>query len=408
MSNPNRNRQNPNPNGIINPNAPLPAAPQAVPMARYAIKIKGFSGDTNPVKYLREFANVCQGNRWPQDLWPGYLITHLEDEAKKLYNNFIAERRLRYDGQVAPPITFEELSELLIRGFASLTDPLYHEEKLRQRKQRIGKSVEKYTYDLIDICNDVDPKMPEAVKVRWLIKNSRPNYIPQILILQPKIVQVFLSILRRIKQGNYLANKRTADILALEEQVTNLTLAITTLDNKVADTTQMATKETSSRSTPTPQRCFGCGRIGHVVAQCRSSGSSALSQQRWRQRDPSNENGCYTCGSIYHRTRACPKKDLKQPFRTIHQTSTHSTRDCRANQEQPFCTFHQTNTHNTRDCRAIQKSRTRGGYRPPPNGPNRSRYPPAFPTGPQYKSNDPTGPPQPPPQLIQGPTPPAN
>jgi hypothetical protein len=68
----------------------------------------------------------------------------------------------------------------------------------------INESPETYTFALLSLLQDFNPDMPTAEKLRWLIKNARPNFIKQINMQQPTTIDQFLDLMRRVEHTQYL------------------------------------------------------------------------------------------------------------------------------------------------------------------------------------------------------------
>jgi len=396
---PNRGLLDPN---VVNPNAasqyPMLSAALAAHQnqykASYKIPLARYNGLTSAYRFLEEFSEQLQGNNFPRSEWVRLLIPHLDGAAKRFYHDWIKKRNAQYEGRFVPPITWEEASMAIQSGFQSHHNLAVLEQKCRRRKQTAEEIPEVYVYDLVTLLDDFDPNMSEATKVNWLTKNARPSYISNLTLADPKTVSEFLQTLRQIHKGQILTSERT-DVAALEQQISELTVAVSAIDDKV---TSVAQSTNQSESRPYFDRNAPRNRSARSQSQGREF-SNNVSFQAPRNNFSQNENfngplvqnqrqsrygqfsqnppatyKCFICGNPGHLAPACPyRPSLARGRPNLQGGRPFAGPNNRFNNgqfnsgSQRFCMFHQVNTHDTSECRVPQAKNLLGaGRRGPP------------------------------------------
>jgi hypothetical protein len=195
-------------------------------------------------------------------------------------------------------------------------------DKLSQRKQQYDESITTYFDDIITLCREVDPKMPDAIIIQHLMKGINPEFRKELTRRQTTIstLSEFLKI-AKLEQDLHDTFSQVQDttiqsevhpMYYLSSQVnqmsshnnqkyrrqqptsrnqnyrstTNATRTIPTYkqtSSHVPETTLERNRQTQYRS------CKICGKQNHRSIDCNKKQSS----------------GCYNCGK-QHSVRDCP------------------------------------------------------------------------------------------------------
>jgi len=103
----------------------------------------------------------------------------------------------------------------LTAAFQEVAPDVKNQMLLEERRQRIDESVESYYYSVLNLCNEVDATMTEARRVRYLIRGLRPQYLENILPLDPQLVTEVLQHMRKVAEGKFLISKQETDYYAV-------------------------------------------------------------------------------------------------------------------------------------------------------------------------------------------------
>jgi len=194
---------------------PPPAPPLPI-QAKYTAPIPKYDGNYCPARYLRKFESIMKTNNWTKDRWLALLAVNLEGTAEQFYTSWIEQQKRAAAAGGAAAIDFDTLAKALQQAFKSHSDKAMVEEKCRARRQLLNESPEAYTYALLALLQDFDNDMPEEEQVRWLTRNARPAFMKEINMHDPKTIDTFLTLMRRVQHTHYLMADR-ADIAAIEE-----------------------------------------------------------------------------------------------------------------------------------------------------------------------------------------------
>jgi Retrotransposon gag protein/Zinc knuckle len=133
--------------------APKVALPAVEPGCFY-----GKAGE-NVKNYIENFEAAATANRWTEAVRKQYLPFYLRDTARKWYNGCKDTAELG---------TWEELKELFKAAFDNADFQEMLEIKLINRKRVGGERLEGYIYDVLDLCRQIDPDMPQRLKIRHI------------------------------------------------------------------------------------------------------------------------------------------------------------------------------------------------------------------------------------------------
>ena len=180
---------------------------QTIPQAKYTHPIPKYDGTSCARSFLQKFQNAMSVNNW-QDRdgkWLPILIGHLTGSAEFWYCVWIERQRqlaraaAPNNPNAAPAITYDMLTDALKHAFLSHSDPNLLEDRCKMRKQLVNEKPECYTFNLLALLNEYDNDMPETEQIRYLIRNSRPEYQEQVTVQNPRTIADFLDTMRRIE-----------------------------------------------------------------------------------------------------------------------------------------------------------------------------------------------------------------
>ena len=150
-----------------------PAAPP-IPIVQIQRRVKDppkFEGkpQDDVVAWLEEYQDTADYNLWAPEERLHHVKWALTGFAKNWYRNLNPR-----------PATFQEFPQVIQGAFKH---PAYDSgiaAQLRQRKQGIDESPVMYCFDKLNLCNRVDPRMAEGVKLDHLIRGMKPTLVERI------------------------------------------------------------------------------------------------------------------------------------------------------------------------------------------------------------------------------------
>lgn len=125
--------------------------------------LRKFDGTTSVTSWFNEFEAFCDTNGFDEDKRIKVLPSYLTDSAKQCFN--IHKKRTRgYN------VTYDYIKQFFLSSFKSKTSPEEHNRQLLQRKLRQNESYETYFWDILTLCDLVNPNMADEEIVRHLLK----------------------------------------------------------------------------------------------------------------------------------------------------------------------------------------------------------------------------------------------
>jgi len=246
--------------------------------AHIAVTPPKFSGkpDEDPFKYLQNFDLAAVSNNWDDIIKMHQIPNYLLGTASLWYKFWRRDRLVSTPGVGRP--TWPEFVKALQKAFRSVASKDVAEEKLFNRKQRIGESPEDYFYSMLDLIYDYDPSMSVPTQIRFIVKGLRPVYLEKINPMKPTTIEKVLECIRSIAETQYLVDHVVDSNLTQEQS--SLTKVLDNM-NALFDK-QTALLASYSRGTghspaiyPNPSRpqesslfCNYCKAHGHWITDC--------------------------------------------------------------------------------------------------------------------------------------------
>jgi hypothetical protein len=150
------------------------------------------------VAWLEEYQDTADFNLWSPEESLRQVRWALTGFAKNWYRNLQPQ-----------PATFPQFSQVIRAAFKH---PAYDSgvaSQLRNRKQGIDESPVMYCFDKLNLCNRVDPRMTEGVKLDHLIRGMKPTLVekvyPSIDFANPNTA-AFVQLVQLHHQATWVAN----------------------------------------------------------------------------------------------------------------------------------------------------------------------------------------------------------
>lgn len=149
-------------------------ARQAAPRVPSACMDPGtFSGRPNEsaLNFMSHFEVVARANDWDFVLKCKYFPCFLRDAAQQWYNNCTRD---------GPFTSWVRLCDAFREHFNSQSYVEMAEAKLQMRLQGASERFESYFYDVLNLCDIIDPQMSEQQKTRHLLRGMKSDLVEKI------------------------------------------------------------------------------------------------------------------------------------------------------------------------------------------------------------------------------------
>jgi hypothetical protein len=335
----------------------------------YKSTLPRFDGTSDPFRFLRIFEYAMTVDNWHKDDWLKYLIQCLDGAADQFsYWWLDDQKKIRAAAANKDPITFDDLSLALQQAFKSHSDKdkAHLEEKCRLRKQMLNETPEAYTFALLALLRDFNPDMAMLEKIRWLIKNSQPNFIKAIKLQKPQMVDDLLMLMRRVEHTRYLMAENheinnISDIqveIKLDELSRKIKEADTKIDNLTSNTAECKAQLSTLTSlmTEVKEQKNPFTKTGYRNNSGNQRGGSGAYRGRVVYRGP-RPLACYTCGES-HSQRLCNQTkhqtDYQPQTRFTPNNDAYSGNDDGSSPHR--CKYHKFGDHTTSECRYLKNT----------------------------------------------------
>ena len=191
--------------------------------------------------------------------------------------------------------TYEHLKAAILKRLCPDTeeDRIVAREKLSRRRLREGESVDEIAREVEKLLDQASPGLPEELReseLRFYLINALPDKVSLQLKLQPKCS--YADTIARSKEllliyGRVDTVERVNQVQTKDDQRLQ----------KLEETVQLMSEQLSTISVQrtnfsTANKCFRCGKRGHVARNCRAS---------------IQQVGCFNCGGQGHIAQNCWK-----------------------------------------------------------------------------------------------------
>lgn len=167
-----------------------------------------FRGDPEEMvsDYLTKFDRAARANGWDERRKAIVLPCYLEGAALKWYENLE-----RTTADQTP--TWEQIQVGMKSAFQTIAFDEQVEYRLRMRMQAEGESVDSYVQDVLSLCAQVDATMPEASKVRHILRGLSPSLIEKVMVMDNSSVAKLQDNIRKAQTARYLAGVRVDQLM---------------------------------------------------------------------------------------------------------------------------------------------------------------------------------------------------
>lgn len=158
--------------------------------------------------YIDAFEEVSKTNRWTDEITAAQFPNYMQGIAAKWWRTY-KQKLVRAAIPPALPATptWADIKTEFEKAFISVGRQVSAELLLDARKQKYDESCEAYFYDILELCDRVDPAMSKDRKIRHLLKGLRPYYLEKIMPLNPQTVHEVLVHMRRVAESKLLADR---------------------------------------------------------------------------------------------------------------------------------------------------------------------------------------------------------
>ena len=192
--------------------------------------------------------------------------------------------------------TCEHLKVAILKRLCPDTeeDRLVARERLSRRHLRDGESVDELARDVEKLLEKASPGLPDELReseLRFYLINALPDKVSLQLKLQPKCS--YVDTIARCKELLLIYSRTETS-----ECVNQIQLKEDQRLQKLEETMQLMSEQLTALSvqrtgSSTTSKCFGCGKQGHLVRNCRARIQQVV---------------CFNCGGQGHIAQNCWKR----------------------------------------------------------------------------------------------------
>ncbi|CAN7998640.1 unnamed protein product [Ixodes hexagonus] len=124
------------------------------------------------------------------------LVFALEDVARRWYVTALREKT---------PETWVGWQNALRDTFAGDHIQEWAYIRLQERRQQPGETPQQYVAGTLQLCTRINTEMPDAEKLRYLLRGLRPEMMERVAISNPRTTQEFLQHLQRLTHVGAMA-----------------------------------------------------------------------------------------------------------------------------------------------------------------------------------------------------------
>lgn len=139
--------------------------------------------------WLHLYERYGRSLAWTDEQKADNLVFVLEDAARGWYVTALREET---------PETWEDWRKALQNTFAGDHVQEWAYIRLQERRQQPGETPQQYVTGILQLCTRVNAKMPDAEKLRYLVRGLRPEMMERVALSNPRTTQEFLQHLQRL------------------------------------------------------------------------------------------------------------------------------------------------------------------------------------------------------------------
>lgn len=273
-----------------------------------AVTPKSFGGEANENsrEFMDSFKRAGTCNNWTPAIASDQFPSYLRGTAAKWYKTWIATLKRAAGATGYTPPSWQDVQDQFAIAFSDGGMVVNAELKLDARKQQIDDTPESYVFEVLELCDAVDPNMTDARRVRFLLRGLREWYLNKIMPHDPTTPQQILTRLRNLYEMKRLNNDNVDRDLPVYQLAPDnpLVIEVKEMLKKTQELVEQMQEDRKQRKqekegeasrqrrevrTNTAQ-CYVCQRVGHLARDCNTRPAAT----NWRSRptgDYTSTNG---------------------------------------------------------------------------------------------------------------------
>ena len=271
-----------------------------------SISPRNFDGTGDVDDWIAHFIYTSKCNNWEEQMQKRRIPVHLKGTAEMWYRDFA---QLNEDSLVSfeDSYSLAEIFNGLREAFRPKNYRSINQSALSCRLQAMDEPVAQYYYDMLRLCQKMNPRMDDMEKMTHIMRGLKPGMLEKVLVLEPKDCLDLLGKLRSIEEAEFLGSKRQ-----------NYNLLLSTESPKESPHgSNSRNSEPVSRSTEVVSSAIEskvdklCELMLNLLAKNNNQNNYRRNNGNYYQRKPSRTvDGrpiCYNCDKPGHVARACPQ-----------------------------------------------------------------------------------------------------
>ena len=181
-----------------------------------SISPRNFDGNDDVDDWIEHFIYVSKCNNWDENMQKRRLPVYLKDTAELWFKNYTKMCTDPIGSAVSQSLL--DMLEALRKAFRPKNFRSINQSALICRLQGLNEPVSGYYYDVLRLCNKMNPNMCEEDKLTHVMRGLKSGMLEKVLVLEPKDCNDLLNKLRSIEEATFLSNQRPGyNYLLVEE-----------------------------------------------------------------------------------------------------------------------------------------------------------------------------------------------